>query len=292
LALTPGHGLVADGTAHSAVVEVTGLSFSYQRGGHRLNNVSLVVRQGEFCCLLGPNGAGKTTLLRCLLGFLRPDRGRVVVAGRDVAALSARDLARLVAYLPQGANTAFAFTALEVATMGRTPHLAVTAAPSLSDRRAARAQLEELGVGHLAPRLFPSLSGGERQLVLLARALLQEAPVLVLDEPTTALDYGNEVQILNLIANLARGGRSILMITHQPAHALTYANQVALMRKGDIIAEGSPSLVLTSETLSDLYSTPIVVANVPLPGPDHREVSVCVPALEANRAPGQRLEGK
>lgn len=280
MALTPSHVPATDVRDQSAVVEVTGLAFSYDRGGHRLNDVSLAVRRGELCCLLGPNGAGKTTLLRCLLGLLRPERGQVKVAGRDVATLSPRQLARLVAYLPQSASTPFPFTALEIATMGRTPYLAVTGAPSLSDRRAAQAQLDELGVGHLAPRLFPSLSGGERQLVLLARALLQEAPVLVLDEPTTALDYGNEVQILNLIADLARGGHSILMITHQPAHALTYATSVALMRSGDIIAEGTPSQVITSQTLSDLYDTPILVVRVPVPGPSHREVSVCVPAPE------------
>ena len=264
--------------AQAALVEVTGLSFSYVRGGHRLNDVSLTVGQGELCCLLGPNGAGKTTLLRCLLGFLRPDQGQVRVAGRDIATLSPRDLARHVAYLPQNASTSFQFTALEMATMGRTPHLSLTGVPSLSDRRAAQAQLEELGVGHLGPRPFPSLSGGERQLVLLARALLQEAPVLALDEPTTALDYGNEVQILNLIADLARDGRSILMITHQPAHALTYANSVALMRSGQIIAQGTPSQVITTETLSELYGTSILVAQVPLPGPERREVAVCVPA--------------
>jgi len=287
LALNPAHGLIADAAAQPALVEITGLTFSYPGGGHQISDVSLVLRRGDLCALLGPNGAGKTTLMRCLLGFLRPERGRVTVAGRNVATLSPRELARLVAYLPQSGSTPFPFTALEIATMGRTPHLAVTGAPSLSDRRAALAQLEELGVGHLAPRLFPSLSGGERQLVLLARALLQEAPVLVLDEPTTALDYGNEVQILNLIADLARGGRSILMITHQPAHALTYATSVALMRHGDITVQGTPSQVITSETLTALYDTPILVTHVPLPGPGHREVSVCVPAPETSRASGQ-----
>jgi iron complex transport system ATP-binding protein len=280
MALTP--ALFPSDAAQPALVEVTGLSFSYDRGGHRLNDVSLMLGQGELCCLLGPNGAGKTTLMRCLLGFLRPHEGQVKVAGRDVATLSPRDLARLVAYLPQTVSTPFSFTALEVATMGRTPHLSVTGAPSLSDRRAAQAQLEELGVGHLGPRLFPSLSGGERQLVLLTRALLQEAPVLVLDEPTTALDYGNEVQILNLIADLAREGRSILMITHQPAHALSYATSVALMRCGEIIGSGKPSQVITSQTLTELYGTPIVVALVQLPGPHGQEVTVCVPAFRAD----------
>jgi iron complex transport system ATP-binding protein len=282
MALNPA-AYVSD-ASQAALVEVTGLSFSYDRGGHRLNDVSLTVGRGELCCLLGPNGAGKTTLLRCLLGFLRPHQGQVKVAGRDVATLLPRDLARLVAYLPQTASTPFPFTALEIATMGRTPHLSVTGAPSLSDRRAAQTQLEELGVGHLGPRFFPSLSGGERQLVLLARALLQGAPVLVLDEPTTALDYGNEVQILNLIADLAHDGRSILMITHQPTHALSYATDVALMRNGRIIAKGEPSQVITTETLSELYGTPILVAHVPIPGAEPGEVAVCVPEPQATRA--------
>lgn len=260
-----------------AGVEISDLSFGYPRDGHRLRNVSLTIHETEVCCLLGPNGAGKTTLLRCLLGLLTPDRGTIRVLGTDIAELSARQLARSVAYVPQNTTTPFPFTTLDIAVMGRTPHLGVTATPSAADRRAALEQLEQFGIGHLAQRSFALLSGGERQLTLLARALVQEAPVLILDEPTAALDYGNEVRILQVVSELARAGRSVLMTTHQPAHALTYANRAVLMRDGVVVADGAPNDVVTSERLSDLYSVPIHVAQVTLPGGPGHEIRTCIP---------------
>lgn len=258
-------------------VEIDRLSFSYGRDGHRLVDVSLAVREGEVCALLGPNGAGKTTLLRCLLGLLTPAGGDIRVLGTDVGRLSARQLARLVAYVPQSATTPFPFTALDMAVMGRTPHISVTSAPSAADRRDALAQLEHLGIGHLAHRAFSLLSGGERQLTLLARALVQEAPVLILDEPTSALDYGNEVRFLDVVAELVRTGRAVLMTTHQPSHALTHADRAILMRGGAIVADGSPEDVVTSDRLSDLYGVPIHVAQVPLPGGHGRTQRTCFP---------------
>ncbi|MGH3778237.1 MAG: ABC transporter ATP-binding protein [Pseudonocardiaceae bacterium] len=262
---------------HPGSVEIAGLSFAYPHNGHRLTDVSLTVHETEVCCLLGPNGAGKTTLLRCLLGLLTPERGTIRVLGTDIAGLSARHLARLVAYLPQTTTTPFPFTALDIAVMGRTPHLRITDVPSAADRRAALDQLEHLGIGHLATRSFSLLSGGERQLTLLARALVQQAPVLILDEPTTALDYGNEVRILQVVTELARGGHSVLMTTHQPAHAFNYANRAVLMRDGAIVADGLPNEVVTSERLSDLYGVPIHVTHVALPDGYSQEVRTCVP---------------
>lgn len=268
-----------------AGVEVSGLSFAYPRNGHRLTDVSLAVHETEVCALLGPNGAGKTTLLRCLLGLLRPERGTIRVSGSDIAGLSARQLARMLAYLPQHTTTPFPLTALDIAVMGRTPHLGVTAAPSAADRRAAHDQLEYLGIGHLASRSFSLLSGGERQLTMLARALVQRAPVLVLDEPTTALDYGNEVRILHAVAELARDGHAVLMTTHQPAHALTHADRAVLMRDGAVVADGSPSEVVTSASLSDLYGVPIHVTEVPLPGGYDRRVRTCIPIHHDSSSP-------
>jgi iron complex transport system ATP-binding protein len=258
-------------------VEISELSFAYPRDGHRLRNVSLAIHQTEVCCLLGPNGAGKTTLLRCLLGLLAPERGTISVLGTDITELSARQLARSIAYVPQSTTTPFPFTTLDIAVMGRTPYLGVTATPSVADRRAALHQLEQLGIEHLAQRSFSQLSGGERQLTLLARALVQQAPILILDEPTAALDYGNEVRILHVISELARTGRTVLMTTHQPAHALTHANRAVLMRHGTVIADGPPNDVVTSEQLSDLYGIPIHVTQVTLPGGPGHDVRTCIP---------------
>ncbi len=263
--------------ARRVSVEMTHLSFSYPRDGHRLNDVSLCLREAEICCLLGPNGAGKTTLLRCLLNLLTPAQGTIRIYGKNIASLSARELARLVGYVPQSATTPFPFTALEIAVMGRTPYLPLSATPSAADRRMASDSLERLRIGHLRDRSFSNLSGGERQLVLLARALVQEAPVLVLDEPTAALDYGNEVRLLQIMTDLAREGRSILMTTHQPAHALGYSNHAVLMRNGAIIADGAPADVVTSERLTELYGAAIHVAAVALPGDPGRQVLTCIP---------------
>jgi iron complex transport system ATP-binding protein len=259
-------------------VEISHLSFGYPRHGHRLDDVSLVVREGEICCLLGPNGAGKTTLLRCLLNLLLPAQGSIHVYGKSTQSLSARELARLVAYVPQSASTPFSFSALDIAVMGRTPYLPLSATPSSADRRRAFDTLERLGIGQLRDRPFSNLSGGERQLVLLARALMQDAPVLVLDEPTAALDYGNEVRLLQIIAGLAREGRSVFMTTHQPAHALGYASRAVLMRNGAIIADGAAEHVITSARLTALYGAPIHVVAVAVPGFPGREVLTCVPA--------------
>lgn len=258
-------------------VEINDLSFTYGRGGHRLVDVSLAVRAGEMCCLLGPNGAGKTTLLRCILGLLTPAGGMIRVHGMDVTHLSARHLARLIAYVPQSTTTPFPFTALEMAVMGRTPHVGATAAPSAADRRAALTQLDRLGVGHLAHRSFPLLSGGERQLILLARALVQQAPILILDEPTSSLDYGNEVRFLDIVADLVQDNRAVLMTTHQPAHALTHADHAVLMRNGTVVADGPCEHVLTSQRLTALYGVGIHVAQVPLPEAEGDTQRICFP---------------
>ncbi|WP_051342397.1 ABC transporter ATP-binding protein [Pseudonocardia spinosispora] len=273
MALTGPEEASRGGTA----ISIDGLSFAYPRGGHRVAEVSVSIHEHEVCVLLGPNGAGKTTLLRCLLGLLTPHRGQIQVLGTDIAELSARQLARRVAYVPQITTTPFPFTALDIAVMGRTPYLAATAAPTAADRRTATAQLDRLGIAHLAQRPFSLLSGGERQLTLLARALVQQAPVLVLDEPTAALDYGNEVRILGVITELARAGHCVLMTTHQPAHALTHASRAVLMRGGRLVADGRPEDVVTSDSLSDLYGVGIHVAQVNLPGENGLPVRTCIP---------------
>jgi iron complex transport system ATP-binding protein len=241
-------------------IEISALSFSFGSGVRCLNDVSLSVQESELCCLLGPNGAGKTTLIRCLLGHLRPESGSMHVAGRDVATLSARQLARLVAYVPQFTATVFPFTALEMVVMGRTPHIGLASAPSRADRAVATGILERLGIPHLAKRPFLQLSGGERQLVMLGRALAQEARVLVLDEPTAALDFGNEVRILQVVNDLVAAGPTVLMSTHQPNHALTWADQAVLMRDGSVVLSGPASEVVTAEHLTNLYDIPVRVS--------------------------------
>ncbi|MBV9162379.1 MAG: ABC transporter ATP-binding protein [Pseudonocardiales bacterium] len=262
-------------------IDIAELSFSFGPMSHRLREVSLEVAEGELCCLLGPNGAGKTTLIRCLIGLLTPQSGTLRIAGHDTADLAPRQLARLVAYVPQNTTTVFPFTALDIAVMGRTPHMRITDRPSVGDRKAAQGMLDRLGIGHLARRSFAQLSGGERQLTMLARALVQEAPVLVLDEPTAALDYGNEVGILQVVSELVSDGRSVLMTTHQPNHALMWADRAVLMRDGSVVASGQADDVITAERLCHLYNVPIQLVSASMQG--SQPELICMPAVRRVR---------
>lgn len=263
-------------------LKVEGLTFSHDRAApdhgirYQLRDVSLTVGSGQVCCLLGPNGTGKTTLLRCLLGLLTPQSGTVRIDGQPIRGLSSRQLARLVAYVPQSMTTPFPFTTLDIAVMGRTPHLTVTSAPSREDRRLAALALEQVGIGHLANRSFTSLSGGERQLALFARALAQEAELLILDEPTAALDYGNEVRVLQLIRDLGQSGRTVVMSTHQPDHPLRYGDRAVLLDDGRVIADGPPADVVTGDVLSRLYHVRVHVLATGLRDAGGREMYTCL----------------
>ncbi|MFC5997086.1 ABC transporter ATP-binding protein [Pseudonocardia hispaniensis] len=269
-------------------LEAEALEFAHSGGNHRLVGIDVRIEDGEVACLLGPNGAGKTTLLRCLLGLLTPARGTVRLTGRDLGSLSARERARRVAYVPQSTSTTFPFTALDIAVMGRTPHLPRGRTPSHGDRAMALEVLTDLGVGHLADRSIAHLSGGERSLVLIARALVQRARVLVLDEPTAALDLGNARRVLDAVAQLAASGHTVVMTTHQPDHALHYADRAVLLSAGRIAADGAPAAVLTAERLTEVYGTPVHVGAVALPG--HPEPTpVCVPAPHAPAVASEAL---
>lgn len=252
------------------LLEVDDVSFAY---GHdpALSGVSLAFRCGETVALLGPNGSGKTTLLKVLLGLVRPQTGEVRLDGRRLARWAPKELAREIAYVPQVHREAFAFTVRDVVRMGRLPHRAFLAPLTAEDRRVADEALEEIGITHLAERPYTAISGGERQLALIARAVAQGGRLFVMDEPNNGLDYGHQMRLLDRIAALGRAGRTIVFSSHHPDHALAAAGRVVMLCRGKIVADGPRDRVITSESLEALYDVEVRVVSA-------AGVPVCVPA--------------
>jgi iron complex transport system ATP-binding protein len=219
-----------------------------------LRGVSLEVRPGEVVGLVGPNGSGKTTLVRVASRALRPEAGSVRVAGRDPYATSGREVARLVAVVPQDVLPAFSFTALEMVLMGRTPYRSAWGGGGAEDWARVRAAMAAASVQHLADRPLEELSGGERQRVVLAQALAQDAPVLLLDEPTSHLDIRHVVDVLGIVRSLAeREGTAVLAILHDLNIAGAACDRLVVLDRGEIVAEGEPAAVLTGDLLRDVY---------------------------------------
>jgi iron complex transport system ATP-binding protein len=219
--------------------------------------LDVAIEQGEVLALLGPNGGGKTTLLKTLLGILKPLAGEALIDDRSLAAFSIRERARRIAYVPQVHAPTFAFTVGTVVLMGRTAHGGLFSAPSAHDHAVAAQSLARFGIDHLSERPYTMISGGERQLVLLARALAQEPQFIVLDEPTASLDFGNQGKVMRQIRALAAAGHGVLFTTHDPNHALRAADRAYLLREGQRLAEGKVADVLTRAQLEALYSAPV-----------------------------------
>jgi iron complex transport system ATP-binding protein len=230
------------------------IGYSDRLVGHDLD---VGVETGEVLALLGPNGSGKTTLLKTLLGLLAPKAGDVQLDGHALSKYGARDRARLMAYVPQSHQATFAFTVEAIVLMGRIAHGNLFSRPSAADRTVALRSLERFGIAHLRERPYTMISGGERQLALLARALAQEPQFIVLDEPTASLDFGNQGKVMREIRSLAASGHGILFTTHDPNHAMRAADRAFLLRGGEKIAEGRIDTVLNREQLMALYDAPV-----------------------------------
>ncbi len=239
-----------------SALAVADLAFGY--GGRTVGaGVSFALEAGEVLCLLGPNGGGKTTLFKTILGLIPALGGTVSVDGEDVAAWSARRRARFFGYVPQAGGGQFPFTVREIVLMGRSAHRGAFAAPTPDDRDAAEAALETLGLAHLAGRDWLRISGGERQLALVARALAQAPRVLVLDEPTANLDFGNQVLVLDQVRRLAASGLAVMFSTHHPEQAFACAGRVAMLHGGRLAPPGTPDAVITPERMRAVYGVEV-----------------------------------
>ncbi len=250
------------------------LAFGY-RDRRVGSDVTLELAAGEVLCLLGPNGSGKTTLFKTLLGLLPPQSGTVLIEGRDAGTLTRDAIARQISYVPQAHGAFFPYTVRETVLMGRTAHLGLFSAPSARDHAATAAAIERMGITHLADAIYTQISGGERQLALIARALAQEARVVIMDEPTANLDFGNQVRVLERIRALAGEGIGVLLSTHDPDHAFLCADRVAMLHQGRLMACGTVSEVMTAEKLQQIYGVAVTVTAVPMGDGSTR--SVCLP---------------
>lgn len=242
-----------------------------------LRALSLQFAPGKVHALLGPNGCGKTTLFKTLIGLQRPLSGMIQLDGKNLDSIPVNARAQRIAYVPQTQQHVFPYTALEMVLMGRTAHLGMFRVPSHHDHEHAMEALANFGIAALANQTFNTLSGGQRQLVIMARALAQGASIFVLDEPTASLDFGNELRVLDEIGRIADQGWTVVLSTHNPSHALQLAHQVVILKDGLVLDHGPAKTVMTEDNLSALYSTAIrigVIDNVP----------VCLPKSGAFRS--------
>jgi iron complex transport system ATP-binding protein len=254
------------------ILEVRNLSFSY--GDHIvLRNITFDLGEGKLLGLLGPNGAGKSTLFRCILGLETKYSGVISVGGEDIKTKTPAALARKAAYVPQIHYPSFNYQALDMVLMGTVSRGREWSIPGNRERRAAAAAMDRLGIADLRFRGFPFLSGGEQQLVLIARALVQEAKLLVMDEPTANLDYGNQIRVLSHIKKLSAQGYSIILSTHNPDHAFMFTDRVLALHNTAIAASGPPAEALTPGLIALLYNIQVRIRR------DETGIMSCVPHI-------------
>ena len=254
-------------------VVVKELSFSYEKDRPVLVDVSFTAQSGQFLSILGPNGVGKSTLFRCVLGLLRDWSGSIEIDGTQARGLSIGEMAKRIAYIPQSSSPAFNFSVEGIVLMGTTAGMNPFQTPKKSDVEQALWALEKVGLIDFRQRCFHHISGGEKQLVMLARALAQRSPVLMLDEPTASLDFGNQVMVLQTARALAAEGYTVIQTTHNPEQTYMFSDRIIALRGGRVLTEGRPEQVLTSELMRELYGVDTKVTSLF----DDR-VRVCTPS--------------
>lgn len=237
-------------------IKVRDLCFSY--GSNKvLKSVSFTALEGEVLSVLGPNGVGKSTLFRCMLGLLKGYKGEIIAGDADVKGMSAKELAYRIAYIPQSHHSPFNYSVLDVVLMGTAHQVGSLSSPGKKEMQKAHEALEQIGISGMAQKSYKKLSGGEQQLVLIARALAQQAKGIIMDEPTSNLDFGNQLHVLKEIKRIAACGYTILMSCHNPQHALHFSDRIMALYKGEMIACGPPHDVMDEALLKRIYSVDV-----------------------------------
>lgn len=244
------------------MISVQHFSFGYP-GKSILENLTFDIPEKGLTALLGRNGAGKTTLFRCILGLLTGYSGQILINGKEQKAYSVRELSRKIAYIPQFSSPVFGYSVLDTVLMGTTNQLNAFHSPGEKEKKQAMAALDKLGITSLYREDFTHLSGGEKQMVLIARALAQNAPILLMDEPCSALDFGNQEKIMQIARELGGNGYTVLMTTHQPQHALSYAEHVLVIGNKKLLCQGKANDILTEKLMEEIYGVPVLLADTP-----------------------------
>ena len=257
----------------SEIFKINHAEFSYNGSRNIFHDVNLSIEKGDVLCILGPNGTGKSTLIKCMNGLLKLNSGDIFINSKDIHSLNKNDMAKLIGYIPQSHNSTFAFSVFDVVLMGRAPHLSLTSVPGEKDYKIAENALKSLGISHLRDKTYTEISGGERQMVLIARVLAQQPQILLLDEPTSHLDFGNQIRTLDVINNLAKSGLSVIMTSHFPDHAFLSSNQVAIMNQGTITEIGTPENVITEKNMRQAYGVDVRIMDVD----EHRKACIPMP---------------
>lgn len=234
-------------------IEVKNLRFSYSTQAV-LKNVTFSVNDGELLSILGCNGAGKSTLLRCILGLLSEYEGTIELNDRNIRGMSPSEMAKQIAYIPQSHYQAFNFSVYNMVLMGTSSQVSAISSPGKNQKMRAEDAMERMGISHLGKKSFSNISGGERQLTLIARALAQDAKLLVMDEPTANLDYGNQLRVMEQAKSLAGEGYTVIQSTHNPEQAYLFSDHILALKNGEIVGDGSPADIITEKLMRALYN--------------------------------------
>lgn len=253
-------------------ITVEKVSFSY-RDAPVLQSVSFAAEYGQLLSVLGPNGAGKSTLFRCMLALLTPSEGSIQINGVNIASMTPRQLSQKIAYIPQSYNPVFNFTVFDMVLMGTAARMGRFSMPGRAQKKLAEQALELLDIAGLKERGYQSISGGQRQLVLIARAIAQQASILLMDEPTASLDFGNRTRVMETVRRLAQSGYAVIQSTHDPEQAYFYSDKILALRQGRLLAWDTPQKTVRSELISALYGVKTQVSSL-----RDDSVRVCIPA--------------
>lgn len=255
------------------ILEIKDAAFSYEETDNIFEDINLTVSKGDVVCILGPNGCGKTTLIKCLNKLHELKEGAVYINGRNINEINQREIARNIGYIPQGHVPTFAFSVLDVVLMGRAPHLEFFESLGEGDYKIAENALNKFGLSKLKDKPYTALSGGEQQLVFFARVIAQEPQMLILDEPTSHLDFGNQLKTLDIISKFAEDGLSVVMTSHFPDHAFISSNKVAIMKDRRFMAIGRPEEVINEQNMEKAYGIQVEIVDI---GYDRK---ICVPIM-------------